>query len=98
MTVAALDADTLERLSRLDARGRPVLSVYLDLDPGRFPTPDTRDTQLGSLLDQARREADDLEVDRIQAWLDATVLSGAAPGAPQIACGGRICAGPSSTS
>jgi peptide chain release factor subunit 1 len=71
MTVAALGADTLKRLSRLDARGHSVLSVYLDLDPKRFPTPDTRHTQLGSLLDEARREAGDREVDPIEAWLDA---------------------------
>jgi hypothetical protein len=63
--------DTLERLSRLDTHGHPILSVYLDLDPSRFPTPDTRDTQLGSLLDQARREAGDQEVDHLAAWLDA---------------------------
>ena len=67
----ALGTETLERLSRLDAHGHPVLSVYLDLDPNRFPTPDTRHTQLGSLLDEARREAGDQEVDPIEAWLDA---------------------------
>ena len=47
MTVEAIGADTLERLSRLDARGHPVLSVYIDLDPSRFPTPGTRDTETG---------------------------------------------------
>ena len=63
--------DTLKRLSRLDTHGHPILSVYLDLDPSRFPTPDTRVTQLGSLLDQARREAGDQEVDHLAAWLNA---------------------------
>ena len=66
-----LGVDTLERLVRLDARGHPVLSVYLDLDPERFPTPDTREMQLGSLFDEARREGAGNEVDRVRAWLDA---------------------------
>jgi Bacterial archaeo-eukaryotic release factor family 10 len=71
MTVEALRVDTLERLARLDAHRHPVLRMYVDLDPARFPTPGTRDAQLGSLLDAARREAGDQEVDRIQAWLEA---------------------------
>lgn len=71
VTGGAFRMDTLQRLSRLDTHGHPVLSVYLDLDPTRFPTPDTRDTQLGSLLDEARRQAGDQEADRVEAWLDA---------------------------
>jgi peptide chain release factor subunit 1 len=71
MTVEALGVDTLERLARLDTHGHPVLSMYVDLDPARFPTPGTRDAQLGSLLDAARREAGDQEVDRVQGWLEA---------------------------
>jgi len=70
-TVGPLGPDTLERLSHLDTHGRPVLSVYLDLDPERFPTPDARDTQLGSLFDEGRREGAAREVDRVRAWLDA---------------------------
>ena len=66
-----LGIETLERLARLDAHGHPVLSVYVDLDPARFPTPDTRHMQLGSLLDEARRKAGDQEVDRVEAWLEA---------------------------
>ena len=67
----ALDTETIQRLARLDTHGPPVLSVYLDLDPGRFPTPDTRQTQLGALLDKARREGADRDADRIEAWLAA---------------------------
>ncbi len=67
----ALGAQTIDRLAHLDTRGHRILSIYLDLDPSRFPTPDTRDTQLGSLLDEARREAGDREVDRVVAWLKA---------------------------
>jgi peptide chain release factor subunit 1 len=66
----AIDVDALERLSRLDTRGHPVLSVYLDLDPTRFPTPAARDAQLGSLLDEARREAAETDADQVRALLD----------------------------
>jgi peptide chain release factor subunit 1 len=64
-------ADTLERLARLDWHGHRVLSVYIDLDPSRFPTPGSRSSQLGSLLDEARRQAGDHAVARVQEWLDA---------------------------
>jgi len=74
-----IGTETLERISRLDTRGHRVLSLYVDLDPGRFPTPATRDAQLGSLLDEARREAGEFEAERLRAWLDAnpTVRRGA---------------------
>lgn len=68
---AAVGIDTLERLARLDSYGHPVLSVYLDLDPTRFPTPGTRDSELGALLDRARREAGTRDADRVEAWLNA---------------------------
>ena len=35
--------------------GHPVISVYMDLDPERFATPPARDSQIRSLVDQARR-------------------------------------------
>jgi peptide chain release factor subunit 1 len=69
--VVTIGTDILERLARLDARGHPVLSVYINLDPKRFPTPDARDTELGALLNDARREAADGDVDRVQSWLNA---------------------------
>ena len=78
-TVDAFGTHAIERISRLDAHGHPVVSVYVDLDPGRFPTPDARGAQLGSLLDQARRDAGDQEADRMEAWLgaDQTIMRGA---------------------
>jgi len=69
-TTHAGDGDTLEWLARFDTKG-PVLSVYINLDPSRFPTPDTRASQLGSLLDAARRQAAAEEADRVEAWLSA---------------------------
>ena len=71
MTVETIEVDTLERLSRLDTQGHPILSVYINLDPARFPTPDTRDTELGALLGHARREGGAQDADRVQAWLNA---------------------------
>jgi hypothetical protein len=42
MTATAIGTETLERLSHLENNGHPVLSIYLDLDPARFPTPAAR--------------------------------------------------------
>ena len=78
-TTHAGDADTLERLARLDAHGQPVLSVYIDLDPSQFPTPETRAAQLGSLLAAARRQTAAAEADRVEAWFSSepTIVRGA---------------------
>ncbi|HYB30959.1 MAG TPA: Vms1/Ankzf1 family peptidyl-tRNA hydrolase [Solirubrobacteraceae bacterium] len=65
------DTDTLERLARFDTHGQPVLSVYINLDPSRFPTPGTRVAQLGSLLDAARRQTATEEADRVEEWLSS---------------------------
>ncbi len=40
----------LEQLGRIEAGGDPILSLYLDLDPSRFPTPSARDAELSALL------------------------------------------------
>jgi len=53
MALTALPSEVLERLARLECDGHPVLSVYLDLDPSRFPTPAERDTELSALLSRA---------------------------------------------
>lgn len=58
MHATDLHPDTLHRLSELHAEGHAVLSVYVDLDASRFPTPAARDTELRALLSQARREAE----------------------------------------
>ncbi len=71
MTADEIGIETLERLSRLETQGHPVLSIYLDLDPSRFPTPAARETQVRALFGEARKEAADSDVDRIQALLQA---------------------------
>jgi peptide chain release factor subunit 1 len=86
VATARFETDTLERLAGLELDGRPVLSVYLDLDPSRFPTPGSRAAQLGSLLGEAQHDATskeldgvEAEVDRIQTMLrsDPAILRGA---------------------
>lgn len=52
--------------------GGPVLSMYVDLDPTRFPTPDTLASELGSLLDDARRRALKPDVRLIADWIEGT--------------------------
>jgi hypothetical protein len=71
MIAEALGIDTPERLSQLDWHGHPVLSVYLDLDPARFPTPAARATQLSALLSKAAREEPEKDVGLIRAFLDS---------------------------
>jgi hypothetical protein len=71
-----IGADTLHRLTRLDTGGVPVLSVYLDLDPARFPTPAARGADYRALVARARREAEaagaplgehlDADIDRVR--------------------------------
>jgi hypothetical protein len=43
--------------------GHPVISIYADLDPERFATAEARASQFDSLVDQARRLAEPLELD-----------------------------------
>ncbi len=54
----------LERLAQIDSDGQPILSVYFDLDPSRFPTPAARDAELSSLL--ASAGAHDLDAERVR--------------------------------
>lgn len=53
MPTQALSPDVLRHLSTLPTDGAPILSVYLDLDPSRFPTPSERGKQLAALLSHA---------------------------------------------
>ncbi len=62
--VGAVSMSMLERLGRIEAGGSPILSVYLDLDPSRFPTPAARDAELSALL--AGTSADELDVRHVR--------------------------------
>lgn len=64
MALTATGAATLKRLARLECDGHPVLSVYFDLDPSRFPTPAERDTELSALL--SRAGAHDADAERVR--------------------------------
>lgn len=60
---------TLHRLSELRTAGQPVLSLYLDLDPERFPTTASREAQLSALLSKARHADADEDAKRIERLL-----------------------------
>ena len=53
MTQSPIGVGTIRRLGAMGEDGNPVLSVYLDLDPTRFPTPAAREMELESRI--ARR-------------------------------------------
>ncbi len=62
--VGAVSKSTLERIGRIDVEGNPILSVYIDLDPSRFPTPAARDMELAGLF--AGTGADELDVKHVR--------------------------------
>lgn len=74
----AVGAGTLRRLGTIGEHGEDVLSVYLDLDPARFPTPASRETELDALLAQAQREGARAEAERVRRLVqeDPDVLRG----------------------
>lgn len=87
MMAPAVGNGTLARMSRLETGGERVLSLYLDLEPSRFPTPDTRDAQLRALLAQARREDGAADAERVEELVreDPELLRGA-PGLAIFSC------------
>lgn len=87
MTAPEAGTGTLARMSRLETGGARMLSIYLDLDPSRFPTPDTRDMQLRALLAQARREDADADAARVEALVrERPGLLRGAPGLAIFSC------------
>ena len=74
----ATDRSVLERLAALGP-GQKVLSVFVNLDPGEFPTPRDRQSEVVSLLDRAasRVEEEDepdrkelrKDVQKLRVWL-----------------------------
>ena len=77
MATTAIGAGTLRRLSQLHTDGHPVLSLYVDLDPSRFPTPAARGAELSALLSHAG--AGSLDADRVREVLggDSDLMRGA---------------------
>ena len=93
MALTDLPSEALERLARLECDGHPVLSVYFDLDPGRFPTPVERDTELSALLSRAgahdadakrARQAVQSHPELVQGAKGIAIFSCAATGALEI--------------
>jgi hypothetical protein len=93
MHASDVTSETLRRLADLDTGGRPVLSLYLDLDPARFPTPDTRSTELLALLADARHQAarHGREAERLVAR-DAARVQALVEGDPGVVGAGRAVA------
>lgn len=77
MSSASLGVDTLRRLSRLETQGRPLLSLYVDLDASRFPTPGARDAELAALLSHAGTQEADAERVRELVHARADLVHGA---------------------
>ncbi len=73
MAAPAVGIGTLRRLNGLSSDGHPVLSVYLDLDAARFPTPAARDAELEALLAGAGRHAEEADVSRVCQTLHSMV-------------------------
>lgn len=62
-----LNRENLRRLAELRPDGARVLSLFINLDPSEFATPQARITQVHSLLDDAARRVDaDDDLDRDQ--------------------------------
>lgn len=57
-TVAPMRPDTVARLTRVRPSDGKVLSLFVDLDPTRFATPEARRSQLRSLRNEALRAVD----------------------------------------
>lgn len=78
MTPPAVGSGTLRRLSAIGEAGQPVVSVYLSLDPVRFPTIAARETQLDALVAQARRDGADADAAQVRELLrrDPALLHG----------------------
>ena len=66
MQAPALDRERLRELARLRSGDGVGLSLFLDLDPERFATPPSRRSQITSLLDQAHRSAEGMELEHNQ--------------------------------
>lgn len=103
MNVTALNRHSLSRLIGLQTGGQAVLSLYVDLDPVRFPHVRDRRAQVDSLLAQVDREHRDGgrfsreargalrdDLDQVRAFLSDEELS--APSAHGLAI---FCSGPS---
>jgi len=64
MQTSQLDREKLRQLTGLKPNGHKVLSLYLNLDPSEFATPQARSTEIRSLLDEADRRLREFRDDR----------------------------------
>ena len=59
--VNEVSEELIRTLAGIRAPQESVLSIYLDLDPARFPTPPTRQSEIDSLIDAAHRDIEGRE-------------------------------------
>src|SRR3954447_24299328 len=102
MQTNQLDRGKLRELANLHPEGAKVLSLYLNLDPTEFASPQARSTEIHSLLDEADRRLRNgnhlthdekihvrEDVQRVRDWFDSPDFS--AKGAHGLAI---FCSGP----
>lgn len=56
-------ADAVEQLAELEAPTRSLITVYIDLDPSQFGTPQARQSQINSTLSDLGQKIDDAGLD-----------------------------------
>ena len=90
MTAPAVGLGTLERLSKLGGDGRPVMSVYLNLDAGRLSTPAVRDADLEALIANMAQPAPAADVSRLRQALRSMTIRIRNPGSCDVLLGRRF--------
>jgi peptide chain release factor subunit 1 len=99
MHVGRVDPDTLRRLAAYESDEAPVLSFYLDLDPGEFALAHARSTAARSLVDEAHRRIEGQNglshderkrgfeaVTRVRDWFEGPDFTAAGAGALGVFC------------
>lgn len=103
MAATAPDRDSLRRLAEVRAESGAILSVYVNLDPREFATPEARSSAIRSVIDEAgrkvREESADLghdgrkalreDVERVKEYLRSADFAGTR-GVAVFACGGTL--------
>ncbi|EHN12998.1 hypothetical protein PAI11_01440 [Patulibacter medicamentivorans] len=85
--MTATTSPQIDHLLRLETGGAPILSVYVDLDPGHFPTPTAREREINALLVSARQHASAEDIEPLAERLrDEAAGSGAGHGLAAFSC------------
>jgi len=94
-----IDTKRLRELAALRPEGHKVLTLYINLDPSEFPTPNDRDTEFNSLmqvvervpredgLSHAQKEELKADIQRLRSWWDNEFDASGTRGVAVFACG-----------